>query len=118
MPDIRIKFKDQDYLIPDSRAFEVGMAVEEIITLGRLGKLLEDPKFHVIAKCFGVMLRFAGAKVSDRDVLAEMMAKVKGNEAGAGRLAAVEALMMIGAVLMDGAPDTAKGEDSGKISAL
>jgi hypothetical protein len=117
MADIRMTYKGAEYVIPDSRAFEIGMIVEDIVTLGRLAALMQDPKFHTIARCYGAMLRAAGCKTSDREVLAEMMAKVKTGEPGAGRMAAMEALSMIAAVLMDGAPTDGGGDEAGKTEA-
>lgn len=109
MPDIRLTFKGQDFVIPDSRAFELGLEVEEIVTLSQISTLLMNPKFHKIAQCFGLMLRFAGCKVSDREVLQEMLSKAKEGVPGAGRAAAIDALAMIATVIMDGAP--ADGEE-------
>lgn len=106
MPDIILIFRGQEYRIPDSKAFQVGEAVEDIVTIAQLPALLRDPKYHVIARCFGVMLRFAGCQVSDRDVHREMMSAVKSGKAGAGHEAAFSALVSIGSVLMDGAPES------------
>lgn len=118
MADIRLTFKGADYVIPDSRAFEIGMTLEDIVTLSQMSKLIADPKFYTIARCYGTMLRFAGCKVSDREVLTEMMDKVKSGKPGEGRMSAIEALGMIAAVLMDGAPQNeAEGPPSGKIEA-
>lgn len=118
MADIRLTFKGAEYVIPDNRAFEIGMMLEDIVTLSQMSKLMADPKFYTIARCYGTLLRFAGCKVSDREVLTEMMDKVKSGDRGAGRLAALEALGMIAAVLMDGAPqDEADGPPSEKTEA-
>lgn len=110
MADIVLTFRGAEYRIPDEKAFQVGELVEEIVTISEMAALLRNPKFHVIARCFGVMLRFAGCKVSDREVHREMMARVKSGEPGAGQMAAIEALMAIGAILMDGAPTEDDGD--------
>jgi hypothetical protein len=117
MADIRLTFKGAEYVIPDNRAFEVGMAVEDIVTLSQISRLFADPKFYTIARVFGVMLRFAGCKVSDREVLAELLSKVKSGDPGAGRVAAIEALGQIAAVLMDGAPTDGEGGAAEKTKA-
>ena len=117
MADIRLTFKGAEYVIPDTRAFEVGMMVEDIVTLSQISKLFADPKFYTIARVYGAMLRFAGCKVSDREVLTEMMDKVKSGEPGAGRLAAIQALGAISAVLMDGAPTDGEGSAPEKTEA-
>ncbi|MES2814468.1 MAG: hypothetical protein V4720_06200 [Pseudomonadota bacterium] len=118
MADIRLTFKGADYVIPDDRAFELGERLEDIVTLGQMAKLFADPKFYTIARCFGTMLRYAGCKVSDREVLTEMMDRLKAGGPGAGRSTAIEALAQISAVLMDGAPtDGAESEAPEKTEA-
>jgi hypothetical protein len=114
MVDIVMHFRGEEYRIPDDKAFKIGEQVEEIVTIAEIPRLISNPKFHVIARCYGAMLRFAGCKVSDRDVHAEMMKRLKSGEPGAGHLAAVEAMYLIGAVLMDGAPTDGEGEAPGK----
>lgn len=116
MPDIVLTFRGQDYRVPDDRAFALGEVVEEIVTIAEIPALLKNPKFFTIARCYGAMLRFAGCKVSDREVHGEMMARLKSGEPGAGQMAAMEAMMAIGVVLMDGAPDdgTEEGAAPGK----
>lgn len=118
MADIVLSFRGETYRVPDHRAFELGELVEDVVTLGQIPDLLANPKFFRIARCYGVMLRFAGCKVSDREVHEEMMAKLKSGEPGAGRMAAIEGLMAIGSVLMDGAPPSdGEGEAPGKTEA-
>ena len=116
MPDIVLTFRGQDYRVPDDKAFALGEVVEEIVTIAEIPALLKNPKFYTIARCYGAMLRFAGCKVSDRDVHRDMMARLKSADPGAGKIAAVEALMTIASVLMDGAPldEAGEGDSPGK----
>lgn len=110
MADIVLIFRGEEYRIPDDKAFEVGGRVEEIVTIADLGLLAANPKFNVLARAMGVMLRFAGCKVSDREVHREMMRQIKSGKPGAGREAALDAVFQLGAVLMDGAPTDGDGD--------
>jgi len=108
MPNITLSFKGTDYKILENSAFEVAEEVEEIVTLAELAKMQTNPKFVKIAKCLGVMLRFAGAKVSDKDVHSEIIREIAGlseEDAGAAKdMLAAQAIGSLMAVLMDGAP--------------
>lgn len=118
MADIRITFRGEDYLIPDTKHFACGLLVEKIMTLGQINAQWADPQFGIISQCYGAMLRFAGCKASDADVWSEMMDRLKSGHPGAGRLAAMEALTLLGSVLMNGAPTGAPdSESAGKTKA-
>lgn len=114
MANINLKFKGDEYTISENKAFEVGEAVEDVLTISEIAAMSENPKFFKIAKCFGVMLRFAGAKVSDKEVHSEMMREVSalGDDAEEAKtLLAAQAMHSLMAVLMDGAPlDEDEGE--------
>jgi hypothetical protein len=112
---IALEWAGKQYTILETEAFAVGELVEDIITLGELPELARRPKFHKIARVYGEMLRFAGAKVTDQEVHSAMMSQVKaagGGDMGAQMIAgaAIEALV---AILMDGAPQD-EGENEGK----
>jgi hypothetical protein len=116
MASIRLTFRGQDYVIPENRAFEAGEAVEEIVTLSELVGMRTRPRFHKLARCYGELLRYAGCRVTDREVHSEIMGGLKGREAKAE--AAAAALNALIEVLMDGAPDDGgEDEDVGKTSA-
>lgn len=108
---IAVEFKGVVYEIPDSRAFEAGEAVEDIVTLPEIAAWGENPKFFKLSRCFGALLRFAGCKVSDKEVHSEMMAQVKRAGDGGEELLAAQAVSALVAVLMDGAPED-DGEDA------
>jgi len=126
MPDIVLEWAGRDYRIPDSRAFDLGERVEDIVTLSELGEMTARPKFHKIARVYGEMLRYAGAKVTDREVHSEMMAQVKQAmtmvatgadksdiETKAKHQIAASAIATLVAILMDGAPSSG-GEEPEK----
>lgn len=106
MADIVLKFKGQDYVLPEARAFEAGEAVEEIATLPEIIGWSKKPKFVKLARCFAALLAVAGGRATPQEVHAEMMQGFRDGQPGA-HLSALSALVL---VLMDGAP---KGEGDG-----
>jgi hypothetical protein len=125
MPAIRINWRGETYLIPAHKAFEVGAAVEEIVTLGEIGSWAGRVPFFKIAKAYGVMLRMAGAKVTDSEVHEDIMASLEA--AGRARvdggpdpaeLAGLAAMNALVACLMGGAPKSdEEAEAPGKATA-
>lgn len=110
MPNIKLTWAGKDYTIPEKKAFEVGDEIEDVLTLYELAAMSEKPKFHKLARCFAIMLRCAGCKVSDRDVHSEMMRQVR---TGAGEeMVAANAVNALMAILLDGAPEAEGGEVS------
>ena len=119
MRNIVLSFKGEEFTILENQAFEVGEAVEDVVTLPELASWGSRPKFFKLARCFGVMLRFAGCKVSDQDVHREMMANVASAEEGGEEILAAQAVGALVAVLMNGAPDGDDAEDAPeKVKAL
>lgn len=104
---IRINFKGVEYKIPDSKAFEAGEAVENVVTLAEMHSWGDRPKFFVLARALGALLRFAGAKVSDkevkRDIDQSLLAIGGGDEARQNYM--MSAMEQLQAVLFDGAPE-------------
>ena len=127
MAAIRMKWRGVDHVIPAHRAFEIGAEVEGIVTLGEIGSWGNRVPFYKVARCYGAMLRFAGAKVTDAEVHAEIMgnleaagrAKVDGDPEPA-EIAGMIAMNALVACLMGGAPrndDDADAEAPEKPSA-
>jgi hypothetical protein len=100
MADIVIRFRGQEYRIPDTKAFQAGELVEEIASLQEVLGWLKSPRFHKLARCFGALLRFAGCEVSDREVKAELLTFF-----GGGENPVIPTITSLIAVLMDGAPE-------------
>ena len=113
MADIILKFKGQDYILPEDMALQAGEAVEEVATLPEVIGWSKRPQFVRMARCFAAMLRVAGGRVTDKEVHAEMMAGFKDGQPGT-HLAALSALV---AVLMDGAPKGDGDAEPGKAEA-
>lgn len=121
--DIVLKWKGAEYRIPDTRAFEAGAALEEVVTLADLQAFAGRPKFFTIAKAMGCLLRFAGVKVSDAEVKREIdasilqAAKAGVNAEDAKEVFAVSAIQQLVAVLFEGANTEEAGEPVGETSA-
>lgn len=117
MAAIRMTWRWETYVIPAHRAFEIGAEVENIVTLGEIGSWGNRVPFFKVARCYGAMLRFAGAKVTDAEVHAEIMANLEaaGKARVAGdpdpaELAGMMAMNALVACLMGGAPMKADAE--------
>jgi len=123
MADIALNWKGAVFRIPESRAFEAGAELEEVVTLAELQSWGTKPKFFQLARAMGVLLRFAGAKVSDRDVKAEIdrsiaRAASDGIDADAAKeIYAVAAVNQLVSVLFDGASGDEDAAPVGKTSA-
>jgi hypothetical protein len=113
MADIIIAFKGEEFVIPESRAFEIGERVEDIASLPEVLAWAKTPKFHKMARCIGAMLRAAGGRVTDKEVHAQMMVDFRGGNPSA-YFAALASLV---AVLMDGAPQGKGGDEPEKTDA-
>jgi hypothetical protein len=126
MAAIRMNWRGAAYVIPAHQAFEVGAAVEEIVTLGEIGTWREKVPFFKVARAYATMLRFAGAKVTDGEVHTEIMANLhaagKARVAGdpdPAEIAGMMAMNALVACLMGGAPqpDDPEAEVPGKTTA-
>lgn len=115
MRDIAFEYGGREYRIPATRAFAVGEQVEDIATIAEVASWAKKPRFHKIARCYGAMLRFAGASVSDeeihRDILSGALAGNTEKLALAGQ--AINALLLI--LLGDAAPTESVDETAGPV---
>lgn len=104
MTGIVLNWKGVDYTIPASKAFAVGEQVEDVLSMADIAAMGTSPKFFKIARAFGVMLRFAGCKVSDDEVHREITASLMqaGKVGSAEQVFAAEALRQLSAVLTMG----------------
>lgn len=117
--DVVLRWKGQEYRIPENRAFEAGAELEEVVTLAELQSFGNRPKFFKIARAMGVLLRFAGAKVSDAEIKREIDASINrvvaqgdATEGEAKEIYAVTAISQLVEVLFDGAAAADGGEDA------
>lgn len=114
MREIRLVWGGRDYVIPAARSFAAAERVEDVATIAEIGRWSVDPRFTKLARCYGELLRFAGARVTDEEIHAEVMAQVKAAEAvsAEGReLVAAAAMRALLEVLMDGFPEALAGKD-------
>lgn len=107
MADIVLSFKGAEYRLPASRSFEACLAIEDVATVFEISKWYAAPQFAKMAKATGILLRMAGAKVSDEEVKAELMAAYRDlrHDAVYGCLGALTA------TLFDGVPPAAVAKD-------
>lgn len=68
--DIVLEWEGREYRLPANRMLGAIASIEEVITLPELVQSSErgGPPLNKIAKAFGAVLRYAGARVSDDEV--------------------------------------------------
>lgn len=108
MRDIRITWKGKPLTIPASRAFEVGEAVEDIITLREIATWGDRPKFFKMARAYAAILRVAGVIVTPEAVHAEIMRTVPAGQENF----AMAGLAALAEILMGDAPVLAAADDA------
>lgn len=115
---IELEWQGETYVIPESETFEVAEQVEEIIDLADLERFRRNPKFTKIAKCYGVMLRHAGARVSDSEIHQEIVHGAMGD--GQEAYMALQAITVMTHLLTSGMPmdDVSPDGDSKKKPAV
>jgi hypothetical protein len=92
--DIRLKWDGAEYVIPHNRVLRALAAVEEVATFEELSGFAarRTAPLAKIAMAYGVLLRFAGANVTDEDVYQGMFAN--GGATMAQTVSAVLAMMI------------------------
>jgi hypothetical protein len=95
MREINLIFKGITYTVSDKRAFALGEQVEEIMSLADISAFQKNPKMFKLAKAFATMLRFAGAKVTNEDVMQELVGGADREAAQARAGAAMSDLIAI-----------------------
>lgn len=108
MREISIKFKGVTYTISENRAFQIGEQVEEIISLRDIATWQEKPRMFKLARAIGAMLRFAGAKAKDQEVLDEL---TTGDDASGAQSNATEAMSSLISLLTNGAQGGGGGDE-------
>ena len=112
MKKIELSWMDEDFVIPEKEVFEVGEQIEEIVTLGQLSAMANNPRFHKLARCYSLMINHAGGNATPEKVYAVMMAQIKtGSEK---QLVAAAAINTLAEILMDGAPESDDDGDDEK----
>ena len=114
MKKITIEWAGETYTIKESDAFAVGEMIEEIIPLTELAAMKDHPKFHKIARCYSVMINYAGGNTTPGYVHSAMMKEIKAADGTETQgLLAITALAILMEFLMDGAPEF-DGDDGKK----
>lgn len=117
MGDLVVKFRGADYRVPAHKIFPLAEKIEDIATLTEIAGWGAAPKMVKMARCFGCILRYAGAEVSDQDVHSEMMAQIKKGGRDGADMVAAQAMAALVAILMDGAPEADGTDAGGKLNA-
>lgn len=112
MQPISMTYRGITFTIPARRAFEIGEEVENIISLGEIQSWGNRVPFHRVARAYGAMLRFAGCKVENGEVLQSIMenlaevgiAKANGADIESLEIFYQTALGSLTLCLMGGAP--------------
>tara|TARA_R110000851_G_scaffold180991_2_gene328660 strand:- start:266 stop:634 length:369 start_codon:yes stop_codon:yes gene_type:complete len=111
MDAITIEWAGEKLTINENEAFEVGELIEEIVTLGELAEMGEKPRFFKLARCYSVMINFAGGNTTPKAVHSEMMKQVKGGGEQSTLLIG-DAIAGLIAILMDGSVTDGDGEEA------
>lgn len=110
MAEIKLIFRGDEFVIPESKAFAVGELVEDIATLPEVFSWMRTPRYFKMARCLGAMLRFAGSRATDEEIHAELMAQIA-ERRGEDLIGAIYTLT---SVLMHGAPAAKSGDKTEK----
>lgn len=107
---ISVAWGGQEYSIPETRIFEVGEEIEDIITLPELMLMQATPKYHKLARCYAVLLNAAGATVTPEAVYGALMASLGDPEKPeatvlSGVLSGLFDLLLDGMPLVDEEPE-------------
>ncbi|MBX9758704.1 MAG: hypothetical protein K2Y29_07985 [Beijerinckiaceae bacterium] len=78
--DFKMSWDGVDYSIPKDRILGAIDAVEDVVTISQIHTMLADPekiRFRKVARAFGELLRYAGAKISDEAIYEGMFSQDK-----------------------------------------
>jgi hypothetical protein len=115
MQKVEFNWEGRRHTIPAARAFEVGAAVEDVVSLVELTKLQEKLPLFKLSSALAVMINMSGGNVTresvfailKRDILEASKGKTEGDEVTPQ--AAQNAVMGLMSVLMNGAPEDVMG---------
>lgn len=106
MRDIVLNYRGQDYRVPANRAFQLGERVEDIVRVDEVATFRARPKFFKMSRAYGEMLRFAGCRISDEEIHADLMRDLMTpGSVGDGDHAILAALDNLFTILTQGAGD-------------
>lgn len=115
MKSIQIHWDGEDFAIAERDIFSLGEQIEEIVTLSELSQMGVHPKFRKLARCYAVMVNFAGGNTTPTEVHSAMMDELKGASEGTRDILVAEAVGTLVEIIMDGAPEGDGDDgDSGK----
>lgn len=94
--DVKLAWKGGELVIPPERVLRAIVLVEDVLTLGELGRCMVSGTLPLarIASAYGVLLRYAGAKVTDDEVYEGMFAKSEMQQQAMRAVFALQQLMI------------------------
>ena len=98
---IKLTYRGEEYVIPESQAFRAAEAVEEIATFADVLAWQRKPQFTKMARCMAVLLQIAGCKVAPESIWRDIAASYRAASADD----VLSSILTLVGVLMDGAPD-------------
>lgn len=113
MAAIRFTFRGQTHLIPESKAFLAGEAVEEVVTLAEIAAWGRQPRLFKLARAFAALAEVAGLHVTPEDVHREIVSGLMSagaDQAKANAMFATQAIVALQAVLLQALPEGAATE--------
>jgi len=100
-----LQWAGRNYVVPEQKAFRLAAAVEDVVSLPELQAAAKRGAFRKIALAYAAMLKFAGATVTEDEVIAKMFGDLQAaKEAGQAQVFAAAAITQLAEVLMLGAP--------------
>ncbi len=94
--DVKLAWKGADAVIPADRVLKAIVIVEDILTLGELGRCMVSGTLPLarIATAYAALLRYAGVKVTDEEVYSGMFAKSELQQQAMRAVFALQQLMI------------------------
>lgn len=96
--DVSIAWDGVTYTIPAKRVLTCVAMVEDVLTLDELFKFIgarNTVPFAKLARAFGIMLRYAGAKMTDDEIFAGMLDGMSQEEKQQAAMHGVQTLLMM-----------------------
>ena len=104
MNQINVTWDGESYKIKENDVFALGEQIEEIVTLQELSEMGAHPKFRKLARCYAVMVNYAGGHVTPQEVHSMMMSELKSAKPQEKEIMVAEAVSTLVEIIMDGAP--------------
>ncbi|RMG71933.1 MAG: hypothetical protein D6711_14240 [Chloroflexi bacterium] len=111
--DIKITHNDKGYTIQSDNVLKLVAQVERIISVVELAKLVSEgtPPLASIAMAYGIILRYAGATITDEEIYREFFSD---SDAAATAQNCILTLLQLMVPDLENPPDQTGGDSVGK----